>query len=55
MAPRELVMVGDYRFDLDCGRAAGARTILVNLPDNPWPQLTDWHAADCRALRVMLG
>ena len=55
VAPRELVMVGDYRFDLDCGRAAGARTILVNLPDNPWPQLTDWHAADCRALRVMLG
>ncbi|WP_449431070.1 HAD family hydrolase [Pseudomonas putida] len=55
VAPNELVMVGDYRFDLDCGRAAGARTVLVNLPDNPWPQLTDWHAADCRALRVMLG
>ena len=47
-------MVGDYRFDLDCGRAAGARTVLVNLPDNPWPELTDWHAADCVALRQML-
>ena len=23
VAPSELVMVGDYRFDLDCGRAAG--------------------------------
>ncbi|WP_079226433.1 HAD family hydrolase [Pseudomonas putida] len=55
VAPRELVMVGDYRFDLDCGRAAGARTVLVNLPDNPWPELVDWHAADCRALRVLLG
>lgn len=55
VAPDELVMVGDYRFDLDCGRAAGARTVLVNLPDNPWPELVDWHAADCRALRVMLG
>ncbi|AXQ49845.1 HAD family hydrolase [Pseudomonas vlassakiae] len=55
VAPGELVMVGDYRFDLDCGRAAGARTVLVNLPDNPWPELVDWHAADCRALRVMLG
>jgi phosphoglycolate phosphatase-like HAD superfamily hydrolase len=43
----EMVMVGDYRFDLDCGRAAGARTVLVNLPDNPWPELTDWHAEDC--------
>lgn len=55
VAPAELVMVGDYRFDLDCGRAAGARTVLVNLPDNPWPELADWHAADCRALKVMLG
>ncbi|QCI10628.1 HAD family hydrolase [Pseudomonas putida] len=51
----EMVMVGDYRFDLDCGRAAGTRTVLVNLPDNPWPQLADWHAADCRALQGMLG
>ncbi|MGH8463240.1 MAG: HAD family hydrolase [Pseudomonas sp.] len=55
VAPGEMVMVGDYRFDLDCGRAAGARTILVNLPDNPWPELTDWHAADCRALQALLG
>ena len=55
VAPAEMVMVGDYRFDLDCGRAAGTRTVLVNLPDNPWPELVDWHAADCRALKVMLG
>ena len=52
--PAEMVMVGDYRFDLDCGRAAGAKTILVNLPDNPWPELTDWHAADCRPLQALL-
>ncbi|WP_166360403.1 HAD family hydrolase [Pseudomonas akapageensis] len=50
-----MVMVGDYRFDLDCGRAAGTHTVLVNLPDNPWPELTDWHAADCRALSRLLG
>jgi HAD superfamily hydrolase (TIGR01509 family) len=55
VSPSEMVMVGDYRFDLDCGRAAGARTVLVNLPDNPWPELADWHAADCRALRALLG
>ncbi|MNC76537.1 Phosphoglycolate phosphatase [compost metagenome] len=54
VAPSEMVMVGDYRFDLDCGRAAGTRTVLVNLPDNPWPELTDWHASDCVALRQML-
>ncbi|MCY1398827.1 N-acetylmuramic acid 6-phosphate phosphatase [compost metagenome] len=55
VAPGAMVMVGDYRFDLDCGRAAGTRTVLVNLPDNPWPELTDWHAADCRALARLLG
>lgn len=54
VSPNKMVMVGDYRFDLDCGRAAGTRTILVNLPDNPWPALTDWHAADCRALHALL-
>jgi HAD superfamily hydrolase (TIGR01509 family) len=50
VAPHEMVMVGDYRFDLDCGRAAGARTVLVNVAHNPWPELADWHAEDCHAL-----
>ncbi|WP_231422588.1 HAD family hydrolase [Pseudomonas sp. Leaf59] len=54
VAPGEMVMVGDYRFDLDCGRAAGTRTVLVNLPENPWPELADWHAEDCTALRRMI-
>jgi len=49
-----MVMVGDYRFDLDCGRAAGTRTVLVNLLENPWPALADWHAQDCAALRRMI-
>ncbi|KTB78690.1 HAD family hydrolase [Pseudomonas syringae] len=53
--PERMVMIGDYLHDLSCGRAAGAKTILVNLPENPWPELTDWHAVDCRALRGMLG
>src|SRR5690606_31988301 len=47
VAPQALVMVGDYRFDLDCARAAGARGVLVNLSDNPWPELTTLHAGDC--------
>ncbi|UMZ11300.1 HAD family hydrolase [Pseudomonas sp. MPFS] len=54
VAPQCMVMVGDYRFDLDCGRAAGTRTVLVNLPDNPWPELTDWHARDCAHLHRLL-
>ena len=53
--PKKMVMIGDYRHDLDCGRAAGAKTILVNLPENPWPELADWHAVDCVALRGMLN
>ncbi|UCR82566.1 HAD family hydrolase [Pseudomonas chlororaphis] len=54
VVPAEMVMVGDYRFDLDCGRAAGTHTVLVNLPDNPWPELADWHAEDCSVLRRMV-
>lgn len=53
--PRELVMVGDFRFDLECAKAAGARGVLVNLPENPWPELTDLHARDCLALRQLLS
>ena len=52
--PSSLVMVGDYRFDLECGRAAGSQTVLVNVPDNPWPELTDWHAKDCRDLHRLV-
>ena len=45
--PTQMVMVGDFRFDLECGRAAGSKTVLVNVPENPWPGLADWHARDC--------
>lgn len=55
VAAEELVMVGDYRFDLDCARAAGAFAVLVNLPENLWPELTDLHAEDCSALLAALS
>ena len=54
VAPGELVMVGDYRFDLECARAAGARSVLVNLAENPWSQLADHFAVDCTALRKVI-
>ncbi len=50
--PSALVMVGDYRFDLECGRRAGASTVLVNLPENPWPELADLHAPSCAMLQA---
>ncbi|MGP0172130.1 HAD family hydrolase [Pseudomonas sp. NCHU5208] len=55
VAPSELLMVGDYRYDLECAQAAGARSVLVNLPDNPWPELTELHAVDCVQLLARLG
>ncbi|WP_286977920.1 HAD family hydrolase [Pseudomonas sp.] len=48
--PDELVMVGDYLYDLQCARAAGAYSVLVNLAENPWPSLVDHFAVDCSAL-----
>ena len=49
-----LVMVGDYCFDLQCARAAGSTSVLVNLSDNPWPELTDLFFRDCQALLEQL-
>ncbi|MCL7461922.1 HAD family hydrolase [Pseudomonas sp. NW5] len=53
--PAQLVMVGDYHYDLNCARAAGALAVLVNCVDNPWPHLSDHHARDCHALHQLLG
>lgn len=54
VAPAALLMVGDYRFDLECGRAAGAGTVLVNQPEPVWPELADWQFRDCaEILRVV--
>jgi len=40
--PQEMVMVGDYLFDLQAGRAAGAATVHVDRTATfPWPQETD--------------
>ncbi|NBF18722.1 HAD family hydrolase, partial [Pseudomonas sp. Fl4BN2] len=34
---------------------AGSKTVLVNVPENPWPELTDWHARDCFELRKLIA
>ena len=40
--PGELVMVGDYLYDLQAGQAAGAATIHVHgSRDTRWPEWTD--------------
>lgn len=53
MPASEMIMVGDFRFDVETGRAAGCQTCLV-LPHNHWPDLTDWHMPDCGTLLARL-
>jgi len=46
LAPAECVIIGDYRFDLEAGQAAGTRTVLYTeegrLRDRPWAKLADF-------------
>ena len=54
-SPRSLVMVGDYGFDLQTGRAAGAATIHVD-PTRAfrWPELTDLAVGTLAELALAL-
>jgi HAD superfamily hydrolase (TIGR01549 family) len=35
LSPKEVVVIGDYRFDVECGRAAGSRAVLLTDPHDP--------------------
>jgi HAD superfamily hydrolase (TIGR01509 family) len=35
LAAAEVVMVGDFRFDVECGQNAGSRTVLLTHPHDP--------------------
>ena len=35
ISPTETAVVGDFRFDVECGRAAGAHTVLLTHDGNP--------------------
>lgn len=49
--PDEAVMVGDYLFDLQVGRAAGTATIHVDRSGVfPWPELADLAVTDLEVL-----
>ena len=50
-APHDAVMVGDYLFDLQVGRAAGTATIHVDSSGAfPWPELADLAVANLEVL-----
>lgn len=49
-------MVGDYLFDLQAGRAAGAVTVHVGRPDGQrWPEMSDVIVDDLTQLVALLG
>jgi HAD superfamily hydrolase (TIGR01549 family) len=51
VAPAEVLMVGDYLYDLECGRAAGTRTALVTHGrDWPFAHLADLIVPNFREL-----
>lgn len=54
-APADMVMVGDYLFDLQTGRNAGTATIHVDRTGAfPWPELTDIGVRGLEELLPML-
>jgi len=55
VAAGETVMVGDYRFDLEAGRAAGAATVHVDVSGAfPWPELTDLAVGSLGELAALI-
>lgn len=54
--PAEAVMVGDYLFDMQAGRAAGTTTVHIGRPDGKsWPEFTDLALATLADLAILLG
>lgn len=54
--PSAMVMVGDFRFDLETGRAAGTATIHVDPSRNfRWPELTDIAVGTLAELELALA
>jgi HAD superfamily hydrolase (TIGR01509 family) len=44
LQPAEVVVIGDYRFDVECGHAAGCRTVLLTHPHDPATYANDEQA-----------
>lgn len=55
IAPKRMAMIGDFHMDLASAQAAGAYAVQVNTTEDLWPELTDFHAVDCRQLLTALA
>lgn len=55
--PQNTVMVGDFKFDLQAGRAAGVTTVHLNhhSPTSPWPDLADFEFPSLAQLHKATG
>jgi len=51
----ETVVVGDFRFDVEAGTAAGVRTVAVVAEPTGWSAEATWQAADLTAVRGILA
>lgn len=54
VAPENMLIIGDFLHDLASGKNAGTHTILVNYPNNAWPELVDWYYPNCQHLLMDL-
>ncbi|MDF2182749.1 HAD-IA family hydrolase [Neptuniibacter sp. CAU 1671] len=52
--PQHAVMVGDFHYDLLCGRAAGVFTVHVCTEQRAWPEATDLKVASLAELTQLL-
>jgi HAD superfamily hydrolase (TIGR01509 family) len=52
--PHETVVVGDFRFDVEAGAAAGVRTVAVTPAPTDWSAEATWRAEDLAAVRRIL-
>lgn len=50
------MMVGDFQFDLEAGRAAGCSTVHVDVTGEfTWPELSDWAVTDLGKLIPLIA
>ncbi len=55
-SPEAAVMVGDFRFDLEAGRAAGVLTIHLDTSGTfPWPELADHQVVHLESIIALMA
>ena len=53
--PEQTLMVGDYLYDVQAARNAGADSALLHMDEGPWPEFAGQATYKVRHLREVLG